>query len=117
TLGQNTADRVNKTLENGGRVVAVGTSAVRALETSAIRRGGSGDYRVAAGSEMTELFIKPGYNFRVVRGVLTNFHMPGSTTLVLAAAFAGVARIKETYEDAKEAGYRFCSFGDAMVIL
>ncbi len=96
--------------ERGGRVVAVGTTVVRTLE-SAARPDGS----VPAGAGRTELFIYPGYRFRVVDLLLTNFHLPRSTLLMLVSAFAGRERVLAAYREAVERGYRFYSYGDAML--
>jgi len=93
------------------RVVAVGTTSTRTLEASA--QGG----RVAAGEGRTDLFIYPGYHFRVVGALVTNFHLPRSTLLMLVAAFAGTGRVMEAYREAVRLRYRFFSFGDAMLIL
>jgi len=95
----------------GGRVVAVGTTSVRALESRA-----AGDGRVEPGSGWTEIFIHPGYNFRVVDALVTNFHLPESTLLMLVAAFAGRERVLECYAQAVRRGYRFYSYGDAMLV-
>lgn len=101
---------VARTRERGGRVVAVGTTVVRALETAA-REGAlrpfSGDSR---------LFIHPGYTFRIVDAMLTNFHLPESTLLMLVCAFAGYDHVMAAYEHAVQAGYRFYSYGDAMFL-
>jgi len=97
---------------HGGRVLAVGTTVVRALE-SAARDGG----RVAAAAGETELFIRPGFEFRVVGALLTNFHLPRSTLLMLVCAFAGRDATLGLYASAVERGYRFYSYGDAMLIL
>jgi S-adenosylmethionine:tRNA ribosyltransferase-isomerase len=94
---------------SGRPVVAVGTTAVRALEASALATG-----RVAAGDGATDLFIRPGFRFQVVDHLITNFHLPGSTLLMLVAAFAGHARTMAAYAHALAAGYRFYSYGDAM---
>ncbi len=94
---------------SGRPVVAVGTTAVRALEAAAQATG-----RVAAGAGSTDLFIRPGFRFRVVDHLLTNFHLPGSTLLVLVCGFAGHARVMAAYRHAVAAGYRFYSYGDAM---
>ncbi len=96
--------------DRGGRVVAVGTTVVRTLE-SAVRPDGS----VPAGAGRTELFIYPGYRFRVVDVLLTNFHLPRSTLLMLVSAFAGRERVLAAYREAVERGYRFYSYGDAML--
>ncbi|MBX3702964.1 MAG: tRNA preQ1(34) S-adenosylmethionine ribosyltransferase-isomerase QueA [Steroidobacteraceae bacterium] len=94
----------------GGRVVAVGTTVVRALEAAAA--GGA----LAAGEGETDLFIRPGFRFRVVDALVTNFHLPESSLLVLVAAFAGRERVLAAYHHAIAAGYRFYSYGDAMFI-
>jgi S-adenosylmethionine:tRNA ribosyltransferase-isomerase len=93
----------------GGRVVAIGTTSLRALEASA-QDGGE----VKAGWGETRLFITPGYRFRVVDALLTNFHLPESTLLMLVSAFAGYERIMRAYAHAVEKRYRFFSYGDAM---
>ena len=95
-----------------GRIVAVGTTSVRTLESMADEGG-----RVRAGREETRLFITPGYRFRATDALLTNFHLPKSTLLVLISAFAGRERILKAYREAIEQEYRFYSFGDAMLIL
>jgi S-adenosylmethionine:tRNA ribosyltransferase-isomerase len=106
-----TAEAVAHARRRGGRIWAVGTTVVRTLESAA---GPSGDVRSGRGS--TDLFIAPGYRFRVVDGLVTNFHLPRSTLLVLVAAFAGHRRTMDAYRHAIDAGYRFYSYGDAMVI-
>ena len=112
-LSQETADLINQTRRLGGRVIAVGTTSVRTLESAAkVGRDAIPPY---VGS--TSLFILPGYQFRVVDAVITNFHLPKSTLLMLVSAFAGREKILETYEIAIREGYRFYSFGDAMLIL
>ncbi len=105
------ADIVNGTKERGGRVIAVGTTAVRTLES--VARGG----RIAAGSGWTDIFIYPGYNFQVVDAMITNFHLPKSTLLMLISAFAGRESILAAYREAVAERYRFFSFGDAMLII
>lgn len=105
------ASAVNRALEQGRRVVAVGTTSARVLEHC----GASG--RLEAGSGRTELFVVPGHEFRVVGGLLTNFHLPESTLLMLVSALAGRERVLAAYRHAVERGYRFYSYGDAMVIL
>jgi S-adenosylmethionine:tRNA ribosyltransferase-isomerase len=102
--------RVAATRERGGRVVAVGTTSVRSLETAAA----SGRLEPFAGD--SRLFIYPGYRFRVVDAMVTNFHLPGSTLLMLVSAFAGRERVLAAYEHAIAAEYRFFSYGDAMLI-
>jgi S-adenosylmethionine:tRNA ribosyltransferase-isomerase len=95
----------------GGRVVTVGTTVVRTLESAAILGGGE----VRAGSGSTDLFITPGFRFQAVDALLTNFHLPRSTLLMLVSAFAGRERILAAYEEAIREGYRFYSYGDAML--
>lgn len=97
--------------EHRGRVVAVGTTTLRCLESAAAPDGG-----VAAGSGVTRLYMRPGSRFRVVDALVTNFHMPKSSLLILVSAFAGVEPVRAAYRDALEQGYRFLSFGDAMLI-
>ena len=106
-----TAAAVAATRARGGRVVAVGTTSCRTLETCA-----RDDGTVAAGAGASDLFLYPGRTFRVVDALLTNFHLPQSTLLMLVAAFAGREPILAVYRDAIERGYRFYSFGDAMLI-
>jgi S-adenosylmethionine:tRNA ribosyltransferase-isomerase len=111
-IGEAAAAAINRTLDEGRRVIAVGTTTTRALESAA--RAGNG--RVAAGAGETDLFIYPGFEFRVLRGLLTNFHLPQSSLLMLVAAFAGRERVLGAYRDAVAARYRFYSYGDAMLI-
>lgn len=99
--------------ERGGRVVAAGTTAARALEAAALKRTG-GDPNPDAGD--TDIFIRPGFKFREVDLLLTNFHLPKSTLLVMVSAFAGRERVLDAYRHAIESGYRFYSFGDAMLL-
>ncbi len=97
-----------------GRVVAVGTTTLRALETAAL---GAGDgARVRAASGETRLFVRPGHAFRAVDALVTNFHQPRSTLLLLVAAFAGRENLRRAYAAALAGGYRFLSFGDAMLV-
>ena len=115
TLGEGAAAAINETRTAGGRVVAVGTTAVRTLETAA-RAAGPGE-AVAPFAGWTDLFIYPGYAFRAVDCLITNFHLPRSTLLALVSAFAGREAILRAYREAVEREYRFFSFGDAMLIL
>ncbi len=110
-----TAEQINKTRQAGGRIVAVGTTSVRTLETAAQAAGP--DQTVRAFSGPTSLYILPGYRFKAVDAMITNFHLPRSTLLMLVSAFAGRERILNAYRLAVEMGYRFYSFGDAMLIL
>jgi S-adenosylmethionine:tRNA ribosyltransferase-isomerase len=105
------AQEITAARQRGGRVVAVGTTTVRALETAA---GPSG--LPAPGEGLASLFVTPGYHFRVVDALLTNFHLPRTTLLALVAAFAGWESIRGAYAEAVATGYRFYSYGDAMVI-
>jgi len=104
------AQAVARARARGGRVVAVGTTTARVLEARA-----AADARVAAGSGSTDLFLRPGSRFRVVDALLTNFHLPRSSLLLLVAAFAGRERVLRAYAEAVAAGYRFHSYGDAML--
>ncbi len=113
-LSAETAAAVNRAAVQGGRVIAVGTTSVRTLE-SAARLAQAGE-RVGAFSGPTDLFILPGFEFRAVDGMVTNFHLPRSTLLMLVSAFAGRERVLAAYETAKQEQYRFYSFGDAMLI-
>ncbi|MEQ1591805.1 MAG: tRNA preQ1(34) S-adenosylmethionine ribosyltransferase-isomerase QueA [Thiobacillaceae bacterium] len=110
TIPQATVDAIAATHAKGGRVVAVGTTSMRALEAAA----SSGDLR--SGSDETQIFITPGYRFRVVDALLTNFHLPRSTLLMLVSAFAGVDAIRRAYAHAIAERYRFFSYGDAMFL-
>ena len=119
-LPEETADAINQTKTTGGRVIAVGTTSVRTLETA--NRYSKFDpltaeYRIASFIGPTSLYILPGYEFKVVDAMITNFHLPKSTLLMLVSAFAGREKILETYETAIRERYRFYSFGDAMLIL
>ena len=113
-LNQETANLINQTKGSGGRVIAVGTTSVRTLESAAIENS---DSRTSAFIGHTSLYILPGYQFQIVDAMITNFHLPKSTLIMLVSAFAGRERILSAYEIAIEAGYRFYSFGDAMLIL
>ena len=111
TIPPETAETVNESIKNGGRIWVVGTTTLRALE-SAYDNG----LRPASGE--TALFIYPGYKFKFpFDNFITNFHLPGSTLIMLVAAITGRERILGAYEEAKKNGYRFYSFGDAMLII
>jgi S-adenosylmethionine:tRNA ribosyltransferase-isomerase len=107
-----TAAKVRETKAQGGRVVAVGTTVVRTLEAMS---GEDGDLRHGSGE--TRLFILPGHRFRVVDAILTNFHLPRTTLVMLVAAFGGLDRLREAYGEAVRERYRFYSYGDAMLLL
>jgi S-adenosylmethionine:tRNA ribosyltransferase-isomerase len=107
-----TAEALNAVKANGGRIVAVGTTSVRTLESSTGEDG-----LIRPGEGWTEIFIYPGYEFRAIDALVTNFHLPKSTLLMLISALAGRERILAAYEEAVRERYRFFSFGDAMLIL
>ena len=109
-VGAATVQAIEATRAAGGRIVAVGTTTLRALESAA--RGG----RLRSGAAETELFITPGFEFRVVDLLITNFHLPRSTLMMLVSAFAGHAHVMALYRHAVEARYRFFSYGDAMLL-
>jgi S-adenosylmethionine:tRNA ribosyltransferase-isomerase len=117
-LTKETADVINQTRQAGGRIFAVGTTSVRTLESAAsASQDGDQHSLIDAFNGSTALFILPGYTFRIVDAMITNFHLPRSTLIMMVSAFAGCERILHTYEVAKREGYRFYSFGDAMLII
>ena len=107
------AQALTRARSDGRRIIAVGTTTVRALESLTVEKDG----RIKSSRGEARLFIRPGHEFRIADGLLTNFHLPRSSLLVLVAAFAGRERILDTYREAVARGYRFYSYGDAMVIL
>lgn len=111
-MAPDSAARIAETKRAGGRVIAVGTTACRTLEAAAAAPAGFGP-----GEAWTKLYVFPPYEFRIVDALLTNFHLPKSTLLLLVSAFAGRERILAAYEEAKRQGYRFYSYGDAMLIV
>ena len=111
-MSQETADLINDTKRNGGRVICVGTTSCRTLESLAKEDGSFEE-----SSAWTEIFIYPGYRFKAMDGLITNFHLPESTLVMLVSAFAGREQVLNAYAQAVEQRYRFFSFGDAMVIL
>lgn len=110
-ISQETADILNETRRSGGRIICVGTTSCRTLE-SLVQEDGS----FAASSKWTEIFIYPGYTFKAMDGLITNFHLPESTLVMLVSAFAGREHVLAAYEEAVREKYRFFSFGDAMFI-
>jgi S-adenosylmethionine:tRNA ribosyltransferase-isomerase len=110
SLSAETVNRIEEARQKGGRVLAVGSTSLRALEAAAA--GG----KLQAGSGETNIFITPGYRFRVVERLLTNFHLPRSTLIMLVSAFGGIENIRAAYHHAVENRYRFFSYGDAMLI-
>ena len=111
-LSQETADILNQTRKNGGRIICVGTTSCRTLE-SLVNADGSFE----AKSKWTEIFIYPGYTFKAMDGLITNFHLPESTLVMLVSAFAGREKVLNAYAEAVREKYRFFSFGDAMCIV
>jgi len=112
-ISERAAATMNRALDEGRRVIAVGTTSVRTLESVAREHDG----RIAPGQGETNLFITPGFPFRIMGGVLTNFHLPQSTLLMLVCAFAGKDFVLDAYHHAVQARYRFYSYGDCMLIL
>ena len=123
SISPKTADQINEAKLHGRRVIAVGTTSVRVLETAALQDPGAPDaaprpgQTVRAFSGLTNLFIRPGFQFRVTEALITNFHLPRSSLLLLVSAFAGRDLVLSAYQEAIREGYRFFSFGDAMLIL
>ncbi|WP_286745854.1 tRNA preQ1(34) S-adenosylmethionine ribosyltransferase-isomerase QueA, partial [Aquabacterium sp. UBA2148] len=113
-VSQATADAIRATRAAGGRIVSVGTTTLRALESAALHA--SRDEIVQVGSRDTDIFITPGFDFKVVDVLVTNFHLPKSTLMMLVSALAGYEHIKSLYAHAIEQRYRFFSYGDAMLI-
>ena len=111
-ISPSAAAAINRALDQGRRVIAVGTTTTRALEDAAVKGGG----RVGAGAAQAEIFIYPQFDFRVISGLMTNFHLPKSSLLMLVSAFAGRERVLAAYRAAVAARYRFYSYGDAMLI-
>ncbi|MDD5135008.1 MAG: tRNA preQ1(34) S-adenosylmethionine ribosyltransferase-isomerase QueA [Phycisphaerae bacterium] len=111
SLDSDNAQIINRTIEQGGRVIAVGTTSVRTLETVSVGR------KVTPQNGQTDIFITPGFEFRIVDGIITNFHLPKSTLLALVGAFAGLDKIMTSYRHAVEKRYRFYSYGDCMLII
>ena len=111
-ISTETAAILNETKANGGRIICVGTTSCRTLESLVNEDGG-----FEAGSKWTEIFIFPGYKFKAMQGLITNFHLPESTLVMLVSAFAGRENVLNAYNEAVKEKYRFFSFGDAMCIL
>jgi S-adenosylmethionine:tRNA ribosyltransferase-isomerase len=110
-IPQETAEEINRAKEEGRRVISVGTTTVRALESSVDEKG-----RLMAKTGTTDIFIYPGYKFKIVDALITNFHLPKSTLLMLVSAFSNREFMLKVYERAVKEGYHFFSFGDAMFI-
>ena len=116
-IGEDAAAQLNAARSEGRRVIAVGTTSVRILEQAALWSEEQGSADLIPTSGWAELYILPGHRFRVVDAMITNFHLPRTTLLMLVSAFAGQERVLNAYREAIDHGYRFYSFGDAMVIL
>jgi len=112
TITEESAERFNNVKKSGGKVIAVGTTSCRTLESAADENG-----LIHAGGAYTDIFIYPGYKFRAIDSLITNFHLPESTLIMLVSALAGREKILKAYECAVAEKYRFFSFGDAMIIL
>ena len=110
-MSKETADTINQTKENGGRVICVGTTSCRTVESVAQKYG-----KMCECSDDTSIFIYPGYEFKCMDGLVTNFHLPESTLIMLVSAFAGYENTMKAYKIAVDEKYRFFSFGDAMFI-
>ena len=111
-VSEETASIINETKQNGGRVICVGTTSCRTVESVAQKYG-----EIKACSGDTEIFIYPGFEFKCMDGLITNFHLPESTLIMLVSAFAGFDNVMNAYKTAVNEKYRFFSFGDAMLIL
>ena len=111
-ISKEAADLINRTKEEGHRVISVGTTSTRTLESAAEEDG-----RLCETSGWTDIFIYPGYEFKVIDGLITNFHLPESTLIMLVSALAGRKEVMAAYEEAVRERYRFFSFGDAMLII
>jgi S-adenosylmethionine:tRNA ribosyltransferase-isomerase len=111
-ISERAARTINNAIDERRRVIAVGTTTIRTLESSAAAEG-----RIVAGRGLAELFIYPGFDFRVVRGLVTNFHLPRSSLLMLVSAFAGRERVLHAYHEAIARSYHFYSYGDAMLVI
>jgi S-adenosylmethionine:tRNA ribosyltransferase-isomerase len=109
-ITEETKIKIETTKKNGGRIIAIGTTVMRALESSFLEN------KIITGPQHTKIFIKPGYKFKVVDSLLTNFHLPKSTLLMLVSGFAGLSFTQKMYSHAIEKNYRFFSYGDAMFI-
>jgi len=111
-IPEETADTVNRTKADGGRIIAVGTTSCRTLEACAGKNG-----EISACSGSTDIFIYPGYSFKCIDGLITNFHLPESTLIMLVSAFAGRENVLSAYDTAIRERYRFFSFGDVCFIV
>ena len=111
-ISEEAAEKINETKRAGGRIICVGTTSCRTVESAADDKG-----KVHAGSGNTEIFIYPGYHFKVLDALITNFHLPESTLVMLVSALAGRENVLAAYREAVRERYRFFSFGDAMLVV
>ena len=111
-IDETAAEKINRAKENGGRVICVGTTSCRTIESAADENG-----LLKACSGWTDIFIYPGYQFKILDALITNFHLPESTLVMLVSALAGREHVLAAYEEAVKERYRFFSFGDAMFIV
>jgi S-adenosylmethionine:tRNA ribosyltransferase-isomerase len=109
-INQSTVDKINQTKANGGRIIAIGTTTVRVLESS-LKNG-----KLIAQQGETNIFIYPGYQFQIIDSLITNFHLPKSSLLMLVSALIGHTKMMEIYQHAIKEHYRFFSYGDAMLL-
>ena len=112
-----TAKIINDTKAAGGRIICVGTTSCRTVESSAVKKSSGEGFEVKPGSGDTDIFIYPGYEFKIMEGLITNFHLPESTLVMLVSAFAGREKVLHAYEEAVRERYRFFSFGDACLFI
>ena len=116
-LLESAAKTINKAKAEGRRVISVGTTCVRLLESNIKEHRGASNYIVGHGAGSTNLFITPGHQFKIIDGLVSNFHLPKSTLLLLVSALIGKENLFKTYNHAVDNGYRFYSFGDAMLMI
>ena len=116
SVSEETAEIVNQTILSGGRVISVGTTSTRTAESAACFDEKSGKYLLKAGSGSTDIFIYPGYEFKIIESLITNFHLPKSTLMMLVSALYDREHILKAYDEAVREEYRFFSYGDAMFI-
>ena len=115
-VSEETAEIVNQTILSGGRVISVGTTSTRTAESAACFDEKSGKYLLKSGSGSTDIFIYPGYEFKIIESLITNFHLPKSTLMMLVSALYDREHILKAYDEAVREEYRFFSYGDAMFI-
>lgn len=115
-VSRQAADKINRCKRNKGRLIAVGTTSTRTLESAAVYNPDSNNYEICPGSDSTDIFIYPGHEFKLTDGLITNFHLPKSTLLMLVSALYNRPDLIKAYEEAVREGYRFFSYGDAMFI-